>query len=268
MSGDDRPSVLPTRRKILHSGILGAGVLGGCLEGIPNGTGSDPDDTVARATPTDTNDATDTRTSSDDEDVSTGTGDGSTPPDEDADQGDEAGSDEPTARGDWGSDWRVEPSAWSSSTPGCLTCDDEDARRYSQGFAASGLSWGDGANWEMRIDETSVDRGDAARIRLANVTDEARGRGANSKYNLQIETNAGWEDVRVYENQEQRGPHPAILHHTDAGDYHEWELTMDEAAIAGQVCPALRAGRYRFVYWGFQDGDGDEAVGVGFNFTP
>jgi hypothetical protein len=41
---------------------------------------------------------------------------------------------------------------------------------------------------------------------------------------------------------------------------------MKEEGLAGDVCPPLQDGRYRFVYYGFEE-DTDPPIGVGFNFS-
>lgn len=82
-----------------------------------------------------------------------------------------------------------------------------------------------------------------------------------------MKTEAGWEDVRVWH--EENGPpiYPDEAHSQEAGEASEWTLTMTENDINGDVCPGLQEGRYRFAYFGF-DGDNEAAaLGVAFELT-
>lgn len=167
----------------------------------------------------------------------------------------------------WGEGWHVRPVSSAPAIPQRLNCNEEGTQRYTQGFEEPTVALGNSAHWELRVDKTTLERGETLRVRLMNVTDEPRRRRANSLYNIQLKTHEGWKDVRVFESIDQRGPPTGALCSTDAGGYHEWAITMDEDGIGGDVCPPLQAGRYRFVYFGFEGEDEVAALGVEYDFT-
>lgn len=239
-----------------------ASVFAGCLNddrekvGASNG-GSTPTETPRLTSTADT--STDTP-----EAASTETPTDEATPEETVEKTEEPEAD--SGRGNWNEGWYVQPASWTQATSKELTCENEDATRVSQGFDESSLVWGNAKAWEMRITETAVSHGDSIQIRLKNVTGDTRARHANSKYNIQVETESGWQDVRTYESREQWGPHPAVIRNQDPGEVYEWEFTMNEEELAGDVCPPLQNGRYRFVYYGFEE-EKDRPIGVGFNFS-
>lgn len=113
----------------------------------------------------------------------------------------------------------------------------------------------DDPTFALRVAETSYKYGDTALIRLTNTTMDWLITGNRHKYNLQLRTADGWQDVRATEDE--------LFGYTDEGIMHppgggfEWELDLTEEGILAdhihgdrlEVCPDLRTGRYRFVYW-------------------
>lgn len=243
------------------TGVALTSGFGGCL----NNDSEPVSASSGGSTPTETSPPTDTA------DSSTATpeeSDTETPTDEATPEETPEPTEEPetdSEQGNWSEGWYVQPASWTAATPENLDCENDDATRVPQGFDESKLVWGNADAWEMRISDTAVNHGDTIHIQLKNVTDEARSRYANSRYNIQVETDSGWQEIRTYESRKEWGPHPAIIRSNGPGESFTWTLTMDEEEITGDVCPPLQDGRYRFVYHGFKEED--QPVGVGFNFS-
>lgn len=78
-------------------------------------------------------------------------------------------------------------------------------------------------------------------------------------------TDASWQDVRVWheENGRPLSPDEAIGH--EPGEAKNWENRMTEDGVGSDdACLDLQEGRYHFTFYGF-DGDSEPAViGVAF----
>lgn len=151
----------------------------------------------------------------------------------------------------------VRPEDEPATVPAPLDCPDDGTERMP---SRSDVTWGETAALAMRVDRLAVERGETVSVRMTNVTDGEVTTGNDSKYGLEVYTEAGWEDVRVYDADERGAAYTdeGIIH--PPGEGFEWELTMstDELETGHtelEVCPDLPAGRYRFVYW-----EGDLAV--------
>ncbi|MFO7926853.1 hypothetical protein [Natronomonas sp.] len=153
-----------------------------------------------------------------------------------------------------------------------LECDEEGVERHYSGFDSDDLAWGtverdDDPILALRIDHPDYEYGDEARVRLTNVADRPIETGNDAKYNLQAYTEAGWQDVRVSdENRPFAYTDEAIGH--APGDGFEWSFGLTEDGIEAtsthdhaRVCPDLQSGRYRFVFWGVIGG----SAAVGFD---
>ena len=149
-----------------------------------------------------------------------------------------------------------------------LSCDDDSFERHPQWPDEADVQYGnfetDGeTTLALRVAETSYERGDTVEITLTNVTDREASTGNRRKYNLQVYTEDGWQDVR--------GGSESSFGYTDVAIGHapgegvEWSIELTEDAVGGdrfEVCPDLPAGRYRFAYFGVI---GDGAVAVAFD---
>lgn len=149
-----------------------------------------------------------------------------------------------------------------------LSCDDDSFERHPQWADEDEVQYGDfetdgETTFALRVDETSYERGEIVEISLTNVTDREASTGNDRKFNLQVYTEDGWQDVR--------GGSESSFGYTDVaighapGEGFEWSIELTEAAVAGdrfEVCPDLQAGRYRFAYFGVI---GDGAVAVAFD---
>lgn len=166
-----------------------------------------------------------------------------------------------------------------------FTCNDENFQRL-EGPAADEAALGEAFNDEeltfaMRIHATQalaggeegspqVGHGDEVRITLWNVSTDVQHTGNRHKWNLQVLTMDGWQDVRGTTAGEQLGYTDEAIEHRP-GEGFEWTLKMtEEGTLEGhvhqdklKVCPALQPGRYRFVYNGIVSG---EPLAVEFNY--
>lgn len=168
--------------------------------------------------------------------------------------------------------WYVRPDGSPQTVPEALVCEEEHEGRFDQRFTESKLYWGDDENspWQLRIDTLRATHGEIVTIRLRNVSEETQERSAEGDFNIQVKTEEGWQDVRVKEEPYDQATNDAL--YTEApGEGVKWEVTMTEEALPesnkgrGRVCPSLSSGRYRFAFYGVQDGGG-EAIAVGFDF--
>ena len=112
--------------------------------------------------------------------------------------------------------------------------------------------------------------GDEVRITLWNVSTDVQHTGNRHKWNLQVLTMDGWQDVRGTTDGEQLGYTDEGLEHRP-GEGFEWTLKMTEEGILEghvhqdklKVCPDLQPGRYRFAYNGIVSG---EPLAVEFHY--
>ena len=146
--------------------------------------------------------------------------------------------------------------------------DDDGEEADSEGTDGEGTDDEEEESVDDRTEPTTFARGDEVRVELTNVSTTTLGIGNHGKYNLELYTADGWTDVRGFDAD---GPPVAytdelLPHHP--GETVSWTFTMTEAEIVEghqheeriRVCPDLRPGRYRFVFWGSDD------VAVAFDY--
>jgi len=149
-----------------------------------------------------------------------------------------------------------------------IDCEDPSAERLEQRPDEDGIQWGENPDggWVLRADRTSVQRGEEITIYLEG----SESRGSNSRFNVQIYSEAGWEDVRV--TTEWIGDDHEDI---QLGGDEEWtflfgnELQYTDTRRSGMstlfACPGTPDGRYRFVYWG--TGDPENGLAVAFDVS-
>lgn len=164
----------------------------------------------------------------------------------------------------------VSPDGDPPAVPDTLDCDDDEFERHPQGTDEDHVDLGESESdgkptWALRVEQTSYERGDTVRISLTNVSGRSLGTGNSSKYNLQIRTEAGWQDIRGSDDlREAAYTDEAIFH--PPGDGFDWTFELTEEGVVTnhfheerlRVCPALQTGRYRFLCW-------DPAIAVEFD---
>lgn len=152
-----------------------------------------------------------------------------------------------------------------------LTCSQDSFERHPQAFDEESLHWGDldrdgETVLSLRVDDTAYSVGDTVALRMTNVTDARVLTGNKNKFNVQVFTSTGWQDVR--------GSADGTFAYTDVGINHppgggfSWRFELTEEGIVEDshldltVCPELQPGRYRFAYFGVT---GEQAVAVEFD---
>ncbi|MFB6307715.1 MAG: hypothetical protein ABEH35_00145 [Haloarculaceae archaeon] len=141
-----------------------------------------------------------------------------------------------------------------------LSCSLDEFRRHPRLFDPDELVWGqrsDDPAVALRVGKSRYSRGDTATITLTNVSDGEVETGIREKYNLEVRTTDGWQEVRGYADGTAR-PYMDVATGHAPGEIFEWSLQLSEERLVADhphgealvVCPGLPAGRYRFVYTG------------------
>lgn len=156
-------------------------------------------------------------------------------------------------------DGYVRPSGSPRSVPSALDCADDSFERHAQYFDERELRWGsDGEDvLELRVDDLQYRLGDEFVVTLTNVSDGDQGTADRHHYNVQLYTEAGWQDVRGSpDGSPMRYSAVGVGH--PPGEVYEWRLRLTERGLVESghvnedrlvVCPDLQPGRYRFAYW-------------------
>lgn len=149
-----------------------------------------------------------------------------------------------------------------------IDCDDSSARRLRQRPDEDKVQWGGDpdSGWVLQADRSSLQHGEEVTIYLEG----SDRRGSNSRFNLQVFTEAGWEDVRVttdwlgddHEDIQLGGDEEWTF---DFGDDLQFTHTRMSEMRTLFACPGTPNGRYRFVYWGI--GDPADGLAVAFDLT-
>ena len=168
----------------------------------------------------------------------------------------------------------VRPGGDAEPVP-ALSCETPGVDRHDQRFDEADLQWGEypGAaspRLALRVDDLAYRHGDTLNVSLTNVADQPVETGNSAKYNLQVRTEDGWEDVRVTDGDGAAYTDEGVAH--GPGEGFDWSIELSEEGIieaaahgSAEVCPALASGRFRFAYFGVADG----AVAVAFDLeTP
>jgi len=163
---------------------------------------------------------------------------------------------------------RVRPDGDPVTVPEPLDCDRDGVERLgSPNYETVVWGGGDETPFDLRISALEYQRGDEVTITMRNEGEESETTGNRRKFNLELATEAGWQDVRVW-----AGDGPVV--YTDEGIGHppgegfEWAFPLTPDGFPAEtddrfsVCPGLPAGRYRFVYWGT-----DPTLAVGFDLV-
>ena len=166
----------------------------------------------------------------------------------------------------------VQPNGDPPAVPTALDCATDGFERHPTYVDDDSIEYGmstddDGAStFALRarnpggdaVDDLTFERGDEIEFRLLNVSNASLTTGNEYKYNLQLQTEAGWEEIRGTTGDADRLLYTDIGVVQPPGDGFTWsfELTED-GLLAGHpheddlaICPDLQPGRYRFAYWG------------------
>lgn len=154
----------------------------------------------------------------------------------------------------------IRPEGNPDTIPTELQCKQDDFTRHPTQYEE--VEWGDTADLSLRVNKTSFQFGETARISLKNTSSGFVSIGAKEHYQIEVYTEQGWQELRGKISE-------TSFDYTDLGndlppdEGLEWTIKLTEDGIAEKdliVCPELVAGRYRFVYWGT-----DPALAVAFD---
>lgn len=183
----------------------------------------------------------------------------------------------------------VQPTGDPPAVPEALSCPDDSFERLpstGDDEVVYGETVDDDSQplYAMRVvtpavDSTDADadealafeRGDDVEIVLRNVSNRLAHVGNAAKYNFEVRTTEGWQDVRGLADGDGYGYTDEGISHVP-GEGVEWSFTFDEAGVVGDsmqagelsVCPDLPAGRYRFRYWSVE---GADSLAVAFDLA-
>ena len=154
----------------------------------------------------------------------------------------------------------VRPSGDPPAVPPSLD-EDCDLESYTRLVQPETVHWGSFPDdsgrpaFELRVAEPAYERGDTVEVTLTNVSLRPRELGQVSvRHNVEVLTDAGWQDVRLLEGDHGRLPQVGT---TTAfpGRVDTWSFPLTAAGVrelhggasSMRVCPDLPVGRYRFV---------------------
>jgi len=82
------------------------------------------------------------------------------------------------------------------TVPESLRCDDESFERHFDGYDENALRWGTTGNYSLTSDTLRYDHGDSARFTLRYTGSGTGQTGNRHKFDLELFTEAGWQEVR------------------------------------------------------------------------
>lgn len=167
-------------------------------------------------------------------------------------------------------DGYVRPGDDPETIPEALRCGMDEFERRGGWIDEEDVEFGEVADDEgspvlgLRVDALTVERGDTATFTLTNISGEEQTTANPHKANLDVYTEAGWQDPRGWKDGQPK-PITDDLWSFDPGESHEWSFEMTEVGIVvgdyhgvadGLVtCPELPPGRYRFATAAPDQGD-------------
>ena len=180
----------------------------------------------------------------------------------------------------------VRPDGDPPAVPAALNCGTEGFERHADYVDDDAVTYGtltdddDSPTFALRVrnpggegsdDSLSFERGEEIAFQLVNVSKHSRTTGNEHKYSFQLQTEAGWEEIRGTVDDSYGIAYNDIGFRQPPGEGFEWSFELTERGLlAGHpheddltICPDLQPGRYRFVYWGIPDGP----LAVQFDYT-
>lgn len=143
-----------------------------------------------------------------------------------------------------------------------LECPNEEFTRHPPAYDTGAVEWGETDEFSLRVSETSFAYGDEAEFWLRNTAGRRVSIGTAEKFQIELYTTAGWQDIRGQIGDDQF-VHTQMGLEVPQGDRLEWSKPLTEEGLsenregnreqALRVCPELTAGRYRFLFWGTAD---------------
>jgi hypothetical protein len=140
--------------------------------------------------------------------------------------------------------------------------DIEGMRRKDTWYDEDDVHWGNLKGtpglpvFRLRVNKLAFEYGDEVRITLRSASTLPRPRSVVGKANLELYTEAGWQEVRALP-EGYIAPRPDVEESTYPGWSHEYRFKLTERGVVGAhtedhgdvlvACPKLSEGRYRFV---------------------
>lgn len=163
----------------------------------------------------------------------------------------------------------VAPGGEPPTVPAPIEC--ATGRRHEQRVAEPAVQLGQATRdgdpqFALTADDTVYERGDTLGVSLRTITPTPRESAGRYSYNLQVLTEAGWQDLRVVTRPQISYPEDTVVH--APGEGFDWSITLTASGLLADhileqsllVCPGLVVGRYRFLFW-------DPAVAVEFDYV-
>ncbi|MFD1647164.1 hypothetical protein [Haloarchaeobius litoreus] len=112
------------------------------------------------------------------------------------------------------------------------------------------------AGFELKLDSQSISIGERFGATLTNISGEYNGTGNRRKIDIQYRSEDGWHTILGWEEAFAGWTDIGVGH--DPGEGFRWEFPFTQEGISEAVnrrlefhaCRPIRAGEYRFVYWG------------------
>lgn len=135
-----------------------------------------------------------------------------------------------------------------------------------------------GFDLSIRAREISI--GGTLSATLTNITNEEKSTGNKQKYDIQYQTESGWETIFGIDQETAMYTSEGITH--QPGEGFSWNLTFTRSGLTDavnqepmySVCAPLESGTYRFVYWGItteqevrDDYETDYGIGIAFSVS-
>lgn len=135
------------------------------------------------------------------------------------------------------------------------------------------------AGFDLTLDTQTVALGDTLTCKFQNITNGENESGNKKKYDLQYNAESGWHTVFGSKREEVYRTDGAVKHEPSSG--FTWEFSFTQEGISNIVendeyyaCGPIKAGSYRFVYWGItsdkeaeENFETDYALGAPFSVT-
>lgn len=159
----------------------------------------------------------------------------------------------------------IKPEGQPPAIPNHEFCTTGDRSQHPVFVDLGKVKTGDYEDWELRVSSTNIDVGKSFAIELKNTSSTAIEFGNKWRFNIQLYTEQGWQEVRWLKKQI---PYKDISRMVEPGSGVRWEFYSSAAGIIAThpysnymvVCPELPPGRYRFIC-------GDFPVAVQFNIV-
>jgi len=146
----------------------------------------------------------------------------------------------------------VVPESTPPSIPTNTHCSNKGKSMHYAFVDFGKVKQGDFESWELRISETNISIGDSFSIEIQNTSSNTLEFGNRFKYNLQLYTENGWQEIRWLEKSIS---YEDVTVSVEPDDGIRWNFYATPNGIIAphpksdimSICPELPPGRYRFI---------------------